>query len=62
MGTVDTQPYITIFYVSGFFDPVSQVPHKVKEKVAIWHADNLREKERRERSIEVCEVYRIVHS
>lgn len=27
--------------MSGFLDPVSQVPHKVEEEVAIGHADDL---------------------
>lgn len=31
----------TIFYIYGFLDPVSQVPHKVKEEVAVRHADDL---------------------
>lgn len=31
----------TIFPMSGFFDPVGQVPYKVKEEVAIRHADDL---------------------
>lgn len=27
--------------MSGFFDPVSQVPHKVEEEVTVRHADHL---------------------
>ncbi len=27
--------------MSGFLDPVSQVPHKVEEEVAIGHTDDL---------------------
>lgn len=32
---------ITVFHMSGFLDPVRQVPHKVEEEVAIRHTDDL---------------------
>lgn len=32
---------LTVFYVSSFLDPVGQVPHKVKEEVAIGDTDDL---------------------
>ena len=31
----------TVFCLSGFFDPVGQVSHKVKEEVPIWNTDDL---------------------
>lgn len=34
----------TIFRMSGFFDPVRQMSDEVEEKVAVWNADDLRER------------------
>lgn len=33
--------------MSGFLDPVGQVAHKVKEEVAVWHADDLKKKKKK---------------
>ena len=33
--------FFTVFHMSGFLDPVGEVPHKVEEEVAIRNADDL---------------------
>lgn len=46
----------TIFHVSGFLDPVSQVSHKVKEEVAIRHTDDLHNQKPSLNHLNVCDV------
>lgn len=33
--------FFTVFHMSGFLDPVGEVPHKVEEEVAVRNTDDL---------------------